>query len=216
MITYLLSNPPDLPVFLVGILAAVVAITVHEFAHAKVASWLGDPTGRLAGRLSLNPRRHLDPMGSFVVLVAGFGWGKPVPVAKNKLGSKGRRIVVALAGPGANAGLAVLAALAIGAIGAGLRILGLLVGFLIALVQVNLLNAVFNLLPIPPLDGFPILEELLPQRRSEIIYFLEKWGFLILLAAAFVLFRPVLGPILAALAEVLARLAGAVPGRLVV
>lgn len=145
-----------------------------------------------------------------MVLIAGFGWGKPVPVAPNRLRSRrGGRIWVALAGPLANAALAILAALLIRLAKTTSISAGIVVEFLAIAVAVNVVFAVFNLLPIPPLDGFPILAELLPPSRSEVIFFLERWGFLILLVTGLILFRPVFGPALARVTAALLRLAGA-------
>lgn len=208
MIQYLLHQPPDIMAFLVAAVAALVAVSVHEFAHAATARWQGDPTPKLAGRLTLDPRRHLDPVGSFMILLVGFGWGKPVGVAENRFrNGKWGAVMVALAGPAANVMMAFLTGVALALVGprASLRTEALiLVPF-----SLNIMLALFNLLPVPPLDGFPILARFLPRRRYEVIVFLERWSFLILLVAAFVLFRPLAAPFAAALGRALLRLAGA-------
>lgn len=208
MIQHLLQQQPDITAFLVAAVSAVAAITIHEVAHALAARSRGDPTPRLAGRLTLNPRVHLDPVGSFFLLLMGFGWGKPVSVAPNKIrGGKSGRVVVALAGPLANIAMAFLAGLALAAAGPGasprLEYL-VLIPF-----SMNILIAIFNLLPVPPLDGYPILEQFLPPRRREVLVFLERWSFVILLVVGFLLFRPLVAPFADVLAAVLLDIAGA-------
>jgi Zn-dependent protease len=154
--------------------ALLVAITVHECAHAWAAEQLGDPTARLMGRVSLNPLVHLDPMGTVMMAVTavmgmGIGWGKPVPVSPHRLryGPRLGNGIVALAGPAAN----LLTALALGLV---LRLLpGSLfgVGGVLATVAfTNIVIAMFNLLPIPPLDGHSVLLGLLSLSRSRIAW----------------------------------------------
>lgn len=165
------------------------AVTVHEYAHGWVADRLGDPTPRLAGRLTLNPLKHLDPIGTLVFfLTRTIGWARPVPINPfNFPDPRKGMALVALAGPGANVLLAVLCALAY----KGLVISGLIqdLGALflpLALmlkigVVVNLGLAFFNLLPVPPLDGGRILMGVLPRRRAWLLSRMEPYGFLILL-----------------------------------
>ncbi len=156
-------------------LALVLAITVHEFSHALIATRLGDPTSKRLGRLSLNPRAHLDPVGSMMIILAGFGWGKPVPVNPDYLrtGTRSGMAVVSLAGPISNVALASAFALFIKAgvvdspfVGFSLfrggteDILGYIIG---AVVFWNLLLAAFNLIPIAPLDGFKVALGILPR-----------------------------------------------------
>lgn len=159
----------------------VVAVTVHEFSHALVANGLGDTTARRLGRLSLNPVRHLDPGGTLMMLIVGFGWGKPVPVDPNRLahGNTGTALVAA-AGPLSNLMVAFLLAAPIklgllastrpelgrvahvmtGGIWEGAAdIAGLVIFF-------NLLLAVFNLIPLSPLDGSKVLAGLIPAHRA--------------------------------------------------
>lgn len=171
----------------------IFAITVHEVAHGWVAKQFGDPTAFLAGRLTLNPVKHVDLLGTIIVPVGlyyltgvTFGWAKPVPVAFGNLRNPRRdMIIVAAAGPGANmlmaTGWTVIAAVTILFEG-----LATIPGQLIARmcqygILVNVLLALFNLLPIPPLDGGRVLAGLVPPRASTILDRIEPFGFLILL-----------------------------------
>ena len=156
----LLSSLSHSPTFIYIIAALIIAIAVHEFSHALVATWLGDTTAKLAGRLTLNPLAHLDPVGTIVLLVAGFGWGKPVPynpyyVRRGVWGET----MIALAGPLSNIIVALLFALP-GRIyfwQSGQMMNGNLWQFLATVVSINVILAAFNLLPIPPLDGSKLL-----------------------------------------------------------
>ena len=172
--------------------AIILALSMHEYAHARISYAFGDPTARDAGRLTLNPLRHLDIVGTLLLIFAGFGWAKPVPINPYYYqGNRRKKVMwVALAGPVSNLLQALLAAV----------ILSLLMHFTTALddgfgnwlcmlmlyyVNINLVLAVFNLLPVPPLDGSKILAGILPERYSHIIYNLEQYGFIILLALVF-------------------------------
>jgi Zn-dependent protease len=170
----------------------IASLTFHEAAHAWTANWLGDPTARLMGRLSLNPARHIDPIGTLlfplIAIVTGaplIGWAKPVPVDIRNL-PKGKRdfAVVALAGPVSNLLLAVIGAVAISAAFGGDRS-ALREGSPLALglfyfVLINVLLAVFNMIPIPPLDGGNVLIGILPAPLAAIVERLRAWGFLLL------------------------------------
>jgi Zn-dependent protease len=169
--------------------AVLIALTFHEYAHGWMALRLGDHTARLAGRLTLNPIRHLDPIGTLLLFVVGFGWAKPVPV--NPLNFRGDMkqgmMVVSLAGPGANLVLAFAGAVILGVVMGIHGMAGLespLGSVLQAVVLVNLILAFFNLLPIPPLDGSKILAGLLPGRQTW-LYSLEQYGIIILLVLVF-------------------------------
>lgn len=143
-------------------LALIPAFTFHEFAHAFVAYRLGDSTAKNLGRLTLNPLRHLDPLGTLMVLVAGFGWAKPVPVnPANLRGGRGGMALVAVAGPVTNLVMAVV-------VGAAWRLSGfaggpLLNGLLVTFISLNVVLVFFNLLPIAPLDGFKVVIGWLPE-----------------------------------------------------
>ena len=174
----------------------VLAITVHEFSHALVATGLGDNTARMQGRLSLNPKKHLDPMGTMMLLVAGFGWGKPVPVNHRRL-SHGRMgmALVAAAGPLSNLVVAFMLALPI-KVGlldySGLalnRVAQVMTGgFQDALADIigmailfNILLAVFILIPLSPLDGSRVLAGVLPPAPAQAYARLERHGPVILI-----------------------------------
>ena len=156
------------------LLSLLIAIDVHEFAHAWMANELGDPTARYQGRLSLNPLVHLDPLGTMMMLFSvfsgfGIGWGKPVPVDPRYL-RKGPRVgmgMVAAAGPVSNL---ILAAIAAVPIRLGLSLPWSLLNLLLILISVNISIALFNLLPIPPLDGASILRGILSTIRARWAY----------------------------------------------
>lgn len=173
-------------------LPVIFAITLHEAAHGYAARYFGDNTAYMMGRLSLNPARHIDPIGTLVMpillyFVSGgallFGYAKPVPVNFGALRNPRRDMVwVALAGPGSN----LLQALAWGIAAIGLRAVGNTEVFFSdvasAGVQANLLLCVFNLFPIPPLDGGRVLVGLLPIRQAIALSRLERWGLFIVMA----------------------------------
>ena len=164
--------------------ALLVAVTVHELAHALVADRLGDPTARRLGRITLNPLPHIDPIGALCLVLAGFGWAKPVPVdARNFRHPTRDMFWVAVAGPIANF-LAAFAALVV-----YLWLRPLVPGpVLVALGAVFLLNlalGIFNLIPLPPLDGGHFLPYLLPSSAAGLLRILERYGMLILLALVF-------------------------------
>jgi Zn-dependent protease len=181
-----------------GLIAAAIIIfigfPIHEFAHALAAFQLGDSTAKLFGRLTLDPRAHIDPMGALLILIAGFGWAKPTPVNPYNLrGGRSGEALVALAGPISNLILAVLAALPLRYIlMTGMDVPPLVVNTLGFLVYFNLLLMIFNLVPIPPLDGSKVLFALM-DRQTEMRWrpVLEQYGFLILLAAVFL---PIIPP----------------------
>lgn len=185
----LFRNPLAFFVFLgLMIVALLVAVTIHEFSHAFIAHRLGDDTARRLGRLTLNPLAHLDPLGTVMLFLVGFGWGKPVPVNPYFLRTGYRRGMaqVAAAGPASNLVIATVFALPVhfGILAwwppfyiAGLSSPMLLLSQLIALVIVyDLLLALFNLIPIAPLDGFSIALGLLPQNMARSFARLAPYG----------------------------------------
>ena len=166
--------------FVSFIIAIVLGITVHEFMHAYAAHRLGDDTARMLGRLSLNPMAHLDPFGTLLLVLAGFGYGKPVPFNESRLRSSVAVTLVALAGPLANLALAALCAIPLRFGSAGT--LGVVYeGILGDIVVWNCILAVFNLLPIPPLDGANVVYGLLPPRQQYSWRTFQQYGPFILL-----------------------------------
>jgi Zn-dependent protease len=194
----LLENPAAfVRLAVLVIFSLLTAITVHEFSHALLATLLGDSTARRLGRLSLNPLKHLDPTGTVLILVAGFGWGKPVPVNHHRLstGPLGMSIVAA-AGPLSNFALAFLVAIPVKlgllvwsspsltrttfAMSGGLReglsdIVALVILF-------NLLLGVFNLVPLAPLDGSKVVGGLLPHHMVASYERFQQYGPVVLIA----------------------------------
>jgi len=156
----------------------IVIITVHEFAHAFTASRLGDPTAKLSGRLTLNPLAHLDAIGTLALLFFGIGWGKPVPFNPANLKNVRRdQALIALAGPASNLAMALFLAAFNRVIGP----VGLMGPILSILVALNLLLAIFNLLPFAPLDGFKVALGLLPRSLAYDFLETERYGIFILL-----------------------------------
>jgi Zn-dependent protease len=171
------------PIELVSrLLILLIALPVHELAHALTAFRLGDVTSRDYGRLSLNPLDHLDPIGALLILLYGFGWAKPVPV--NPYGlyrSRNSTIgfaLVALAGPLSNLFLAALVAIPVRF---GLIPNGIVLQLIVDFIFVNIALAVFNLIPIPPLDGSRVAVAILPEEWGEYILRLEPWGIYIVI-----------------------------------
>jgi Zn-dependent protease len=166
---------------LLSVPAILIAITIHEFAHAWMADRLGDPTPRQRGRLSLNPLVHLDPLGTLMLLIARFGWAKPVEVNPRYFANwRMGMIQVAVAGPLSN----IVLAFAVGfLVRAGVFSLPPLLGqFALYLVLFNVILAVFNLLPVPPLDGSRVVSNLLPPEQAVAYDRLARYGPLLLLA----------------------------------
>jgi Zn-dependent protease len=158
--------------------AVLIALTVHEFAHAYTSFRLGDPTPKWQGRLTLNPVAHIDPMGLIMLVLFRFGWGKAVEVDPSYYRNRRQGVLmVSLAGPAAN----VITAFVILLLSVFFRT-GFARQLLAYTFQLNLVLAVFNLLPIPPLDGSKILASLLPPRLSyQYMAWLGQWGFVILI-----------------------------------
>ncbi|HET6420335.1 MAG TPA: site-2 protease family protein [Geobacteraceae bacterium] len=175
---------------------ALMAITCHEVSHGYCAEKFGDNTARNMGRLTLNPLKHLDIIGTLMVFVIGIGWAKPVPVNFNNLRNPKRDMIwVALAGPGTNFILAILSALALrglSALGRG-GLAGPSTGFIIEpillmlafSIYINLMLAIFNLIPVPPLDGGRVMTGLLPVRQAIAFSRIEPYGMIIILALIF-------------------------------
>ena len=191
--------PEDiLPAVIVVAIMLLVGFPVHEFSHALAAYRLGDGTAKLMGRLTLNPVVHFDPLGGILLAVTfifsgfGFGWAKPTPVNPNNLegGPRGEAIVAA-AGPLSNLVLAIAAALPLryllGSPDLFVQVPFLVIQILDLFVLINIVLMIFNLLPIPPLDGSKVLFALLPPRQAwRWRPILEQYGFIVLLLLFFV------------------------------
>jgi Zn-dependent protease len=169
-----MSDPLQIVWFL---LALVISISIHEFSHAWSAYELGDPTARNLGRLTLNPIKHFDPLGGLMIVFMaisgwGIGWGKPVPVNPYNLRTNPRlgMGLTSAAGPFSNLVLATLSAIPLRL---GWSLPGLLEGFLWTMVFTNVGLAIFNLIPLPPLDGFGVVQGLLATFRTRWAY---EWG----------------------------------------
>jgi Zn-dependent protease len=189
----------DFPQVFISFIVLLFSLTVHEMAHAWTADRLGDPTARLLGRVSLNPIVHADPIGTvlfpLLALISGaplIGWAKPVPVNSRQLGNPGRDFVlVAAAGPASNLLMAFAAALALSALPISPVILGEtnvsvpVATILSQAMRLNVLLAVFNMIPIPPLDGGNVLAGLLPYRLAASFNRVRPYGFLLLYALIF-------------------------------
>lgn len=207
----------------IWLIPLVIAIVFHEVAHGYVARMLGDRTAAERGRLSLNPIRHVDPVGTLLVpmmlALANapiFGWAKPVPVVAARLDHPRRDMaLVALAGPGINLVMAMIAAAAIGIwvgsagglpqAGAGGFVAANLINFLL----INVFLAIFNLLPVPPFDGGHVVEAILPRALAVHYAKLSRFGFPVML------FLLVILPTIAPSANVVARVVGPIADRVV-
>ncbi|GAB4516023.1 MAG: site-2 protease family protein [Anaerolineae bacterium] len=207
----------SLPEILSRLIILVIALSVHEFAHAWVAVQLGDPTPRRDGRLTLNPRAHLDVLGSLMFVIAGFGWAKPVRWSpwNIRMAPRWGRLLVAASGPLSNLLLALLGALLFRAVeptslgleqGGIWALLPSPVRLLIDFVVLNIVLCFFNLLPITPLDGFEVATGLLPPHIAAYFRRLEPYGpvvLLLLIILPFNLLGLILGPPISATARLL-------------
>ncbi|MBX5436149.1 MAG: site-2 protease family protein [Alicyclobacillaceae bacterium] len=185
------------PSFLFQAIAVVVSLVIHELAHAVTADVLGDRTPRLAGRLTLNPVAHFEPLGLLMILFAPIGWAKPVPIQASHFRHPRLGLVLtALAGPLSNLALACLCFLILRDLPAVSQMRFL---YLLALygASVNVCLCVFNLIPIPPLDGSRIVGGLLPYRYERYYHWLEAYGPFVLLGAVLLLGGVVFGPLFA-------------------
>jgi Zn-dependent protease len=170
----------DLAQWVIKIPVLLFAITIHEYAHGRAALWLGDPTAKLSGRLSLNPLHHIDPFGAICLFLFNFGWAKPVPVNPGYFKNMRRDIIImSLCGPLANISAAFLA---------GMLIRYLLLPWevyqiaLIYLLFMNIGLGLFNLLPIPPLDGSHVLENVLSLNAAQKYREFRRYGPILILA----------------------------------
>ena len=167
----LFKLPPEVLVLLIPVL--LFALVFHEFSHGWVAYKLGDPTAKNQGRLTLNPIAHLDPFGSMMILFVGFGWAKPVPVDSRYLANPREDMMkIAFAGPASNLFLALIGGVLIRLTGYA----GPLTSMLILFTQINISLAVFNMIPIPPLDGSQIFSGIMIRRNPQLVMQLQMYG----------------------------------------
>ena len=186
----------DVVQLLTAFLILLFSLTIHESAHAWTADRLGDPTARLLGRVSLNPLVHIDPIGTVLFPLLGafspiplIGWAKPVPVNIARLRRHRRDyVLVAAAGPASNLVLAVLASSLLhlvpttAGVVEGVEPLGLFASIAMRTIEINVLLALFNMVPVPPLDGGNVLAGLVPAQLADVIDGLRPYGFLIIYA----------------------------------
>ncbi|MDQ0807861.1 site-2 protease family protein [Priestia megaterium] len=192
---FLAFSLQDLPYV---VMTLIVAFTLHEFAHAYVAYLFGDHTAKKQGRLTLSPLAHLDPFGTLLLIIAGFGWAKPVPV--NRYFFKKPRlagILVSIAGPFSNLVLAFIGLLIYYLMNNAAVDNDALYRFVTLFIQINLTLGVFNLLPFPPLDGYRVIEDLVPPSMRAKMTQYESWGiFVFLILVITPLDRIVIWPLL--------------------
>lgn len=184
---------------LVALMVAAVllySLALHELGHAWVAERMGDPTARNLGRITLNPLKHLDPVGTVLLLFAGFGWAKPVPIKPQNFRDYRMGLFwVSIAGVAVNFALALLALVILASLGVRVDAAGRPTGItsiweigLFISAQINILLAVFNLIPVPPLDGSKVLQAFLPKSMQKGMWQLERYGFF-LVVILIVVFR---------------------------
>lgn len=172
----------DLIFFALTLPILLVSITIHEYSHGRVAEAFGDPTPRVSGRLTLNPLAHIDPLGFLMLIIVRFGWAKPIPVNPYYFKEPEKDMaIVGLAGPAANFLAAIFLALLIRAFP---PVFNYFPKFIVELLQyavwINLALGIFNLIPVPPLDGSRLLKAILPYEAGRVMDRMEQQGFLIL------------------------------------
>lgn len=203
MLLQLLQTAPM--TFAIVAVVLLYSLALHELGHAWVADRMGDKTARNLGRVTLNPLKHLDPIGTLLLLAAGFGWAKPVPIQPGNFRNyRVGMFWVSIAGILVNLTIAVLALVILAALGTNLSNLRgifpsaggggnpLRYGLFVA-AQINVVLAVFNLLPIPPLDGSKIVQAFLPSSMQRVVWQLERYGFLLVILVITVFREQVFG-----------------------
>lgn len=196
LISLLTQNPLA---FLMLAIPLLYSIIFHEIAHGLVASWFGDNTARYSGRLTLNPVAHIDPIGTLMLLIVGFGWAKPVPVNYYNLKpSRPGIICVALAGCTMNIFIAMLALLLMQFEMFSSNATFVMILSIVA--KINIILAAFNLIPIPPLDGSRVLVEFLPRQMQASLARVEPYGFFIIII---LLYTGVLYPVIDAIQNII-------------
>jgi Zn-dependent protease len=201
LINLLIKDPLAFVILSVLLLYSII---FHELAHGWVAYKMGDPTAKWLGRLTLNPLKHLDPFGSLMLLIVGFGWAKPVPINLENIPANKRRkglILVSAAGITANIIFAFAALLLLRLISPEHS--GMVEQVLLLLAQINIILAAFNLIPIPPLDGSKILMGFAPESVNRVLYQIEPFGFFIVIG---LLFLGALNPVINLLQNIILAL----------
>ena len=180
--------------FLYTLPALVLSLSIHEYAHAWVAYKLGDISQKIRGRLTLNPLAHIDPIGFIAIMLIGVGWGKPVTVDdRNFKDSRKGMMLTSLAGPASNLLLAILVTIILKLLmvfGVMNTIINsntgnIILNMLLYVIQFNIVFGIFNLIPLPPLDGSKVLAYFLPQRARGFMYTLERYSFIIIMIIYF-------------------------------
>lgn len=181
---------------ILSIIILIVSVILHEVAHGYMADWLGDPTARMAGRLTLNPVKHIDPVGSIIVplitSLAGFtfGWAKPVPYNPYNLKDKRKgELLIALAGPASNLLIALIFGTVLRFVDVGAAAMAPFATIVSYIVVINIVLAVFNLIPLPPLDGSKILFFFLPNQYGPTRRMLEAYAPVFVLIVVFFLWQ---------------------------
>jgi Zn-dependent protease len=197
------------PEFIFKIPGLLLALTVHEYAHARAAVWLGDNTPKSEGRLTLNPIAHLDPFGLIMLCISNFGWAKPVSIMPYNFKNMRKGMFwVSLAGPLANLIMAFLSCLILILLIKTHLVSNELYKVLVISYQLNLSLFVFNLLPIPPLDGSKILMSILPDEKAYFFQSIEQYGvFILMILVVTHAINPIFGPIVELLDTVIQNLA---------
>lgn len=196
---------------LFGIPAILIAITFHEYAHGKIAYILGDPTPDAQGRLTLNPLNHLDVMGTLMLVLVGFGWAKPVQVNPFyfKINRQKGMMIVGLAGPAMNLLIAIIAGLGLNLL-SNVEVSGLSSGlrlFFSYLLWFNVMLAIFNMIPLAPLDGSKVLKGLLPKSSQQFFYTIEAYGpIILLLLLIFGIIGRIIRPIILTVIELIIKI----------
>lgn len=182
LLNLLIKNPA---VFFMLAIPILYSIIIHELAHGWIANRMGDPTARLAGRLSLNPLKHLDPVGTLMLLFFGFGWAKPVPINLANIRDQRRGLImVSAAGIVANIVLAFAALLGWRLLSPSASVETKMILYYTA--QINIILAAFNMIPIPPLDGSKILMGFMPPGFQDSFSRLEPYGFFIIIGLLYI------------------------------
>ena len=201
LLSLLVKDPLAFAIIAIPLLYAII---FHELAHGWVANQMGDPTAKSLGRLSLNPLKHLDPMGTIMLFIFGFGWAKPVPVNFNRLRDKRLgMILVSSAGIITNILMAFVALFLVQLF--KVPVSGISGKVLYTFAQINIILAAFNLIPIPPLDGSKILMGFLSEEMQAPLLRLEKYGFIIVIA---LLWMDVLNPVIRFLSNLIITFIG--------